>query len=82
LLIESPGANTLKKNLDHFVRRGRVEVLAPAAAAMALFTLQTFAPSGGAGHRTSLRGGGPLTTLVRPGTVAGLSDALWPLLWA
>lgn len=83
LLIEAPGANTLKKNLDHFVRRGRVEVLAPAAAAMALFTLQTFAPPGGAGHRTSLRGGGPLTTLVRPGAAApGAPDALWPLVWA
>ncbi len=83
LLIEAPGANTLKKNLDHFVRRGRVEVLCPAAAAMALFTLQTFAPSGGAGHRTSLRGGGPLTTLVRPGPMmAGAPDALWRLLWA
>lgn len=82
LLIEAPGANTLKKNLDHFVRRGRVEVMSPAAAAMALFTLQTFAPSGGAGHRTSLRGGGPLTTLVRPGPKApGDPDTLWRLLW-
>lgn len=83
LLIEAPGANTLKKNLDHFVRRGRIEVLSPAAAAMALFTLQTFAPSGGAGHRTSLRGGGPLTTLVRPGvSTMAKPDTLWRLMWA
>jgi CRISPR system Cascade subunit CasA len=45
---------------------------------MALFTLQTYAPSGGAGHRTSLRGGGPLTTLVMP---ADESTSLWSQLW-
>lgn len=78
LLIEAPGANTVKRNLDHFVRRGGVRVLSRAAAAMALFTLQDFAPSGGAGHRTSLRGGGPLTTLVRPGDDA---VCLWRCLW-
>ena len=63
LLIDSPGANTIKNNVDLFVKRGRVTTLSRAAAAMSLFALQTFAPSGGAGHRTSLRGGGPLTTL-------------------
>ena len=34
--------------------------------AQALFTLQINAPSGGRGVRTSLRGGGPITTLVVP----------------
>ncbi len=58
LLIEAPGANTVRSNLDHFVRRGGVETLSRAGAAMALFTLQTYAPSGGAGHRVSVRGGG------------------------
>lgn len=78
LLIEAPGANTVKRNLDHFVRRGGVRVLSRAAAAMTLFTLQDFAPSGGAGHRTSLRGGGPLSTLVHPGEE---DCSLWRLLW-
>jgi CRISPR system Cascade subunit CasA len=64
LLIDSPGENTLKKNADHFVKRGRVEALSFPAAAAALFALQINAPSGGVGHRTSLRGGGPLTTVV------------------
>jgi CRISPR system Cascade subunit CasA len=82
LLIDSPGANALKKNLDHFVRRGRIERLSRAAAAMALFTLQAYAPTGGAGHRTSLRGGGPLTTLVLPGAAeAGAQIPLWQTLW-
>ena len=78
LLIEAPGANTLKENKDLFQKRGQVEFLSRAGAAMALFALQTFAPSGGAGHRTSLRGGGPLTTLAAPRD----EDApLWRLLW-
>lgn len=70
LLIDEPGDNTLKNNTDHFVKRGRIQALSPEMAAAALYTLQTFAPSGGAGHRTSLRGGGPLTTVV-------LGDDLW-----
>jgi CRISPR system Cascade subunit CasA len=44
--------------------------------------LQTGAPSGGAGHRTSLRGGGPLTTLVFPGTKDSAGPNLWQRLWA
>lgn len=66
LLIEAPGEQALERNTDHFIKRGRIGALCPRCAAMALFTLQTNAPSGGAGHRTSLRGGGPLTTLVLP----------------
>jgi len=81
LLIEAPGANTLKKNLDHFVRRGRVEALSRAAAAAALYCLQTYAPSGGAGHRTSMRGGGPLTTLLAPGAEKEAPVSLWRTLW-
>ncbi|UHC20438.1 type I-E CRISPR-associated protein Cse1/CasA (plasmid) [Methylobacterium currus] len=85
LLIEAPGANTVKRNLDHFVRRGRVEALSRAGAAIALFTLQTYAPSGGAGHRVSVRGGGPLTTLLIPGPMRGSDPArpvpLWQTLW-
>lgn len=77
LLIESPGEQTLKNNADHFVKRGQVECLCRACAATALFTLQTNAPSGGAGHRTGLRGGGPLTTLV----MAPESASLWHHLW-
>ena len=77
LLIEQPGANTEKNNADLFVKRGQMEVLARSTAAIALYTLQAFAPSGGAGHRTSLRGGGPLTTLAVPSS----KISLWHLLW-
>ncbi|WP_107853225.1 type I-E CRISPR-associated protein Cse1/CasA [Oceanimonas marisflavi] len=78
LLIEAPGGNTLKLNTDHFIKRGIAETLSPEMAALALFTLQINAPSGGQGHRTGLRGGGPLTTLVLPHE----EDAsLWQKLW-
>ncbi len=64
LLIEAPGAHTAKLGKDHFVKAGQVRCLCPACAAAALLTLQINAPSGGQGHRTGIRGGGPLTTLV------------------
>lgn len=47
-------------------------------AAVALFTLQSFAPSGGRGHRVGLRGGGPLTTLLLP---LGEKRTLWEKIW-
>ncbi|GFM37363.1 type I-E CRISPR-associated protein Cse1/CasA [Desulfovibrio psychrotolerans] len=74
LLIDSPGENALKKDTDFFVKRGRIESLCPTCAAMALFTMQAFAPTGGVGYRTSLRGGGPLSTLV-------LGNTLWETVW-
>ncbi|MBC7155581.1 MAG: type I-E CRISPR-associated protein Cse1/CasA, partial [Rhodobacteraceae bacterium] len=76
LFIDSAGANTAKNNADLMVHRGRYAALEPALAAMALFAFQAHAPSGGAGNRTSMRGGGPLLTLVDPG------QGLWPLIWA
>lgn len=79
LLIDAPGDNALRNNTDFFIKRGRTPVIGRAAAAMALFTLQTYAPSGGVGHRTSLRGGGPLTTLVD--CVDGGRQTLWHRLW-
>lgn len=81
LLIEAPGENTIKENKDLFNKRGLVEALSPPYAAAALITLQTYAPSGGAGHLTSLRGGGPLTTLVAPRDRIELPP-LWTRLWA
>lgn len=74
LLIETPGEQTLTENKDHFIKRGRVELLCPHCAATALFILQINAPSGGQGHRTGLRGGGPLSTLV-------LGKTLWETCW-
>ena len=66
LLIDSPGQNGQRKNLDLLTHRDRYDAFGLPAAAMALYTLQAYAPSGGAGNRTSMRGGGPLTALVIP----------------
>jgi CRISPR system Cascade subunit CasA len=74
LLINSPGDNTVKKNADFFVKSQAVEGFCNSCIATALFAMQTNAPSGGQGHRTSLRGGGPLTTLV-------LGENLWEAVW-
>ncbi len=82
LLIDSPGANTVEHNADLFIKRDRITVLSPAAAAMALLSLQINAPSGGAGHRTSLRGGGPLTTLIWPRALDGVPTTLWQKIWS
>ncbi|MEO8298968.1 MAG: type I-E CRISPR-associated protein Cse1/CasA [Burkholderiales bacterium] len=81
LLIEAPGENTIKNNSDHFIKRGLVEGLCPHCAALALFTLQTNAPAGGAGNRTGLRGGGPLTTLLVVDGGADSARSLWHTLW-
>lgn len=78
LLIEAPGGNGLKLNTDHFIKRGIGAVMSPEMANLALFTLQINAPSGGQGHRTGLRGGGPLTTLVLP---QNADASLWQKLW-
>ena len=77
LFIDSAGDSTAKKNADLMVRRGRYQALPLPLAAMALYTLQAFAPAGGAGNRTSMRGGGPMVTLVKPE-----EEGLWPLVWA
>lgn len=78
LLIEAPGANGLKLNTDHFIKRGIGEVMSLEMAVLALFTLQINAPSGGSGHRVGLRGGGPLTTLIIPSQP---TSSLWRKLW-
>jgi CRISPR system Cascade subunit CasA len=60
-----------------FIKRNRIKGLCPHCAALALFCLQTNAPAGGAGIRTGLRGGGPLTTLL----VSQHPACLWRDLW-
>ena len=80
LLIDAPGEQTLRNNVDLFVKRNAISVLGRPAAAMALFTLNSYAPAGGAGHRTSLRGGGPLTTLIAARS-ENFGNSLWGSLW-
>lgn len=76
LFIDSSGGNAARNNSDLMVHRDRYAALEQPLAAMALYAFQQFAPAGGAGNRTSMRGGGPLVTLADPGT------GLWDLVWA
>jgi CRISPR system Cascade subunit CasA len=77
LLMDTMGSET------HFVKDLPQQGMSPAMAAMALYTLQTNAPGGGAGHRTSMRGGGPLTTLVLCTPVENNAPPvpLWQTIW-
>ncbi|TKD12523.1 type I-E CRISPR-associated protein Cse1/CasA [Rhodobacter capsulatus] len=79
LFIDSAGESAVGKNSDVMMHRDRYDSLDLPMAAMALYTLQDFAPAGGAGIRTSMRGGGPLVTLLDPREGQG---SLWDLIWA
>lgn len=79
MLIDMPGKNALEHNTDHFVKRNTIQNLCHACTATTLLTLQVNAPSGGQGHRTSLRGGGPLTTVII--SHSSKFKTLWHNLW-
>jgi CRISPR system Cascade subunit CasA len=68
LLIDVAGSG------DYFVKQSNFQKLCEKCTATAIFTLQTNAPTGGKGHRTGMRGGGPLTALV-------LSEERRTVLW-
>ena len=78
LLIEAPGDATVGDNTDLMVHRDSVASFGRPAAAIALYTLQSWAPGQGSGHHVGLRGGGPLITLAIPED----AQSLWHLLWA
>lgn len=69
LLINAPGNNTIKKNKDLFVKHADI-VLGPRAAAMAILTRQIYDNGLGGGYRSTLRGAGPITTII-------LGSTLW-----
>ena len=83
LVIDVPGQQTIKRNTDLFVKRDRFTGagIGRPAAAMALYTLNTYSPSGGRGHMTSMRGGGPMSTLIAPHSGPHAST-LWGRLWS
>jgi CRISPR system Cascade subunit CasA len=72
LLIDGPSEESDERN--HGVMMDVVG-LSPSTAALALYALQQFAPSGGRGHRQSMRGGSPMSTLVSGGRT------LWQNVW-
>lgn len=66
-------------DVGRFYAKPRINVgFCPNCVALGLMNLQCHAPSGGRGTRTSLRGGGPITTLL----VSNDDDApLWQRTW-
>lgn len=70
------------KNSGLFIKPGVVNRMGRPAAAMALITMQAYSTAGGRGFRTSVRGGGPLTTLVDPRRLDEAESTLWQLVWA
>ena len=81
LFVDSAAAKTIRLNADMAVKRNRDDTLSPGEAAIALYTLQAWAPVGGAGNRASMRGGGPLVTLARP-VDRGRPASLWRTVFA
>jgi CRISPR system Cascade subunit CasA len=81
LLFDEPSGQTLNFNADVFRKRGGVEALSLPYAAAALIAHQTYATQGGRGHRTSMRGGGPLTTLAGVRGAGGEAASLWHQVW-
>jgi len=82
LLIDEPGGQALKQNRDLFIKRQQFPVLGLSSAIAALITMQSNAPEGGRGYRTSIRGGGPLNTLLIPDQRNDeLTFSLWRLSW-
>lgn len=82
LLIDEPGGQTRRQNRDLFIKREQFPRLGLSAAIAALINMQTSAPSGGQGHRTSMRGGGPLNTLLIPDPVHDeIPTNLWRVIW-
>lgn len=78
LFIERAGEDEkIKDNTDHFIKRDGIKCVCYVCAATALLTLQINAPSSGRGYLTSLRGGGPLTTLI----ISKLTKSLWHDMW-
>ncbi len=70
--------NTRKKNKDLFTKSGRIKVVSPYWAALALFNVQTSGVLAWGKHRIGLRGNAPLTTLLIPDDQ---NIPLWHHLW-
>lgn len=73
LLIDAGSTSNL-----YFNKPATIQGFCESCFAQSLLALQLNAPSGGRGIRTSLRGGGPLTTLLLPVDEAA---TLWQKLW-
>jgi len=76
LLLNAPGESkqTTSRHVDFFIKRGLIKQMCLPCAAQALYTHQAFCGPGGVGYKSSLRGGGHVSTLV-------LGKNLWQTVW-
>ena len=77
LLIDDPRRGA-ELNSDLFIKRGQFPQLGVSTTIAALINFQFSTPGFGTGFRTSIRGGGPLNTLLVPDP---RNDRLPPSLW-
>ncbi|RVU45721.1 type I-E CRISPR-associated protein Cse1/CasA [Lujinxingia sediminis] len=73
LLFNESGNSSSNKDL--YTKRRNGVRFCSSCTAQAIFTLMLNATAGGSGHRVSLRGGGPMTTVV-------LGKSLWETVWS
>jgi CRISPR system Cascade subunit CasA len=69
-LVDGVSEQQEKNNSDLFEKSGAISCLCAPCTASALWDMQAHAPQGSAGYYTSLRGGGPSSTIV-------LGETLW-----
>lgn len=74
LHLTAPGEQTLNHNKDFFQKRQDSYRICAVCAALGVAAAQFNAPAGGPGFRTSVRGGGPITTVFR-------GRSLWQDVW-
>lgn len=74
-LVDGVSEQQEKNRSDLFEKSGDISTLCAPCAAAALWDMQAHAPQGSAGYYTSLRGGGPSSTIV-------LGNTLWETVWA
>ncbi len=74
-LVDGVSEQQEKNNSDLFERSGTISSLCAPCAAAAIYDMQAHAPQGSAGYYTSLRGGGPSSTIV-------IAETLWETIWA
>jgi len=64
MVFGAPGDSTKENNIDHFLKRTRINGVCTSCAASALITANNFAEDGGQGYFQSMRGNGYVSTLI------------------
>jgi len=74
LIIDFPGN-------EFFLKKDKLNKLCEACSAQALLSFMLNASGSGRGHNMSVRGGGPVTTIISPLDSKGVTNSLWNKLW-